>query len=125
MAAAELLRAASLLAILALAAFGYLSVPLLALLGFIGAAGTVAYSVAAPSLVPALVPQAALVRANGRIELARTAAFAAGPGPARAPVGRARGAPPLSLPPRPSLPPALAVLRVPGPPPTPPAPRPA
>ncbi|MBI1774490.1 MAG: MFS transporter [Proteobacteria bacterium] len=79
MAAAEILRALSLLAILALAALGLLSLPLLALLGFVGATGTVAYSVAAPSLVPALVPRAALVRANGRIELARTAAFAAGP----------------------------------------------
>jgi len=39
----------------------------------------VAYSVAAPSLVPALVPHAGLAAANGRLELVRSAAFAAGP----------------------------------------------
>ena len=41
--------------------------------------GTVAYSVAAPSLVPSLVSQDRLSTANARIELARTIAFAGGP----------------------------------------------
>ena len=41
--------------------------------------GTVGFSVAAPALVPALVPRAALARANGRLELARSVAYAAGP----------------------------------------------
>ena len=41
--------------------------------------GTVAFSVAAPALVPALVPRAALAQANGRLELARSAAYAGGP----------------------------------------------
>ena len=77
MAGAEAVRAASLLAILALACAGGLTLPRLAVLGFVGAAGTVAYSVAAPALVPALVPPAALVVANGRLELARTTAFSA------------------------------------------------
>ncbi|WP_026871800.1 MFS transporter [Inquilinus limosus] len=79
MAAAEALRALSLLAVLMLLSTGGLSLGLLAALGFLGATGTVAYSVAAPSLVPDLVPKAALPAANGRIELARSAAFAAGP----------------------------------------------
>lgn len=79
MAWAEAIRTASLLAILALAETGMLSLPLLALLGFVGAAGTVAYSVAAPALVPSLVAPAARAAANGRIELARSLAFAAGP----------------------------------------------
>ncbi|MGO1074235.1 MFS transporter [Inquilinus sp. CA228] len=79
MAAAEALRAVSLFAVLLLLSTGGLSLGLLAALGFLGAAGTVAYSVAAPSLVPDLVPRAALPAANGRIELARSAAFAAGP----------------------------------------------
>jgi predicted MFS family arabinose efflux permease len=79
MAYAEALRVASLIAILALAELSLLTWPLLALLGLVGACGTVAYSVAAPSLVPALVPREALGRANARIELARTLAFAAGP----------------------------------------------
>lgn len=51
----------------------------LAMLGFVGACGTVAYSVAAPALIPALVGRAALARANGAIELARSAAYSAGP----------------------------------------------
>jgi predicted MFS family arabinose efflux permease len=79
MASAEALRVVSLVAILALGLLGGLSLPLLALLGFLGACGTVAYGVAAPSLVPAFVPSEALASANGRIELARTVAFAAGP----------------------------------------------
>jgi len=87
MASAEALRAASLLAVLALAALGWLSVPMLAALGFIGACGTVAYSVAAPALVPSLVAPAALPLANARLELARTVAFAAGPALAGALVG--------------------------------------
>ncbi len=79
MASAETLRALSLVAILVLILTAHLSIPLLAFLGFIGAAGTVAYSVAAPSLVPALVPRPLLGAANSTLELARSAAFAAGP----------------------------------------------
>ena len=79
MAGAEALRAAALLAILALIWFDGLSLPLLALLGFVAVCGTVAYSVAAPSLVPSLVPAKSLPAANARIELARTVAFASGP----------------------------------------------
>jgi predicted MFS family arabinose efflux permease len=79
MVAAEALRAASLLALLAMVVTAHLSIVGLALLGFLGALGTVAFSVAAPALVPALVPRELLARANGRIELARSAAYAAGP----------------------------------------------
>ena len=79
LAAAEALRAGSLVVILVLAGFGWLSLPLLALLGFIGATGTVVYSVATPTLVPSLVQPGTLMAANGRIELARTTAFTAGP----------------------------------------------
>ena len=93
MAAAEALRALALAAVLALAQLGGLTLPLLALLGFVGACGTVAYSVAAPALVPALVPAEALPVANGRIELARTIAFASGPALAGALVGWTGGAP--------------------------------
>jgi predicted MFS family arabinose efflux permease len=93
MAGAEALRALALAAVLALAATGLLTLPLLALLGFIGATGTVAYSVAAPSLVPALVPRPQLARANGRIELARALAFAAGPALAGALIVRLGAAP--------------------------------
>ncbi len=50
LAAAEALRAASLALILALIGLGLLTLPLLALLGFVGAAGTVAYSVTTPAL---------------------------------------------------------------------------
>ncbi len=97
MAAAEALRVVSLVAVLALVALGGLTVPLLAILGFIGATGTVAYSVAAPALVPALVRLDALPVANGRIELARTAAFAAGPALGGALVGWIGGGPAFAI----------------------------
>jgi predicted MFS family arabinose efflux permease len=93
MAGAETLRIVSLVAVLALAVSGALSLPLLALFGFIGACGTVAYGVAAPALVPALVQPGALPVANGRIELARTSAFAAGPALGGALVGWIGGGP--------------------------------
>ena len=79
MAGAEALRAGALLAILAALWLDLLSLPLLALLGFIAVCGTVVYSVATPSLVPSLVSPRALPAANARIELARTVAFASGP----------------------------------------------
>jgi len=58
---------------------GWLTLPLLAVLGFAAVCGTVAYSVAAPALVPSLVTPKLLPAANARIELARTIAFASGP----------------------------------------------
>src|SRR5487761_513011 len=79
MTSAEALRAAALLAILLLIGLGRLTLPLLALAGFVAVCGTVVYSVAAPALVPALVPPPSLPAANARIELARTVAFASGP----------------------------------------------
>jgi predicted MFS family arabinose efflux permease len=79
MATAEALRAAALAAILALIWLGWLTLSLLALLGFVAVCGTVAYSVAAPALVPSLVAPPLLPAANARIELARTVAFASGP----------------------------------------------
>jgi predicted MFS family arabinose efflux permease len=91
MAAAEGLRTVSLLAILLLTATHALSLPLLAGLGLVGACGTVVFSVAGPALAPALVPREALIAANGRIELARTVAFAAGPALGGALVGVTTG----------------------------------
>lgn len=67
------------LALVAVVLMGWLSILVLAVLGFAGAIGTVGFSVTAPALVPALVPRDALARANGRLELARSTAFAAGP----------------------------------------------
>lgn len=91
MVVAEALRALSLLALLAGTLAGQLSLQLLGLLGFVGAAGTVGFSVAAPALVPALVPRAALGAANSRLELARSLAYAGGPALAGALVGWAGG----------------------------------
>ena len=79
MVGSEALRAASLLAILCLLAGGVLSLPLLAALGFVGAIGTVCYSVAAPALLPSIVPRAQLGLANRWLELARSVAYAGGP----------------------------------------------
>lgn len=77
--ASEALRWITALALVVAALTGQVSIPLLAVLGFIGAAGTVGFSVAAPTLLPALVPRESLATANGRLELARSVAFAAGP----------------------------------------------
>lgn len=79
---AEGLRAVSLLVLLVLLGLllaSKLGIAWLAVLGFLGAVGTVGFSVAAPALVPSLVPREALAQANGRLELARSAAFTAGP----------------------------------------------
>ena len=80
MAGAEALRAAALLAIL-VADRGSAGSPCRCsrCSGFVAVCGTVVYSVAAPSLVPSLVPPQSLPAANARIELARTVAFASGP----------------------------------------------
>ncbi|MBS0526558.1 MAG: MFS transporter [Proteobacteria bacterium] len=79
MAGSEALRAAALFATLGLIALGWLTLPLLAFLGFVAVCGTVVYSVAVPALVPSLVAPTMLPAANARLELARTVAFAAGP----------------------------------------------
>lgn len=75
----EGVRAVSLLLLLLMVATGRTSFAGLAILGFIGALGTVGFTVAAPALVPALVPRELHARANGRLELARSAAYAGGP----------------------------------------------
>jgi predicted MFS family arabinose efflux permease len=79
MVAAEALRLLAFVALMLVTVSGQASLALFAVLGFLGAAGTVGFSVAAPALVPALVPRAELGAANGRLELARSVAFAAGP----------------------------------------------
>lgn len=82
MVSAEVLRVAAMLTLAVLtwaAGGGALSMVALGLLGFAGAVGTVAFSVSAPAMVPTLVPREAFARANGRLELARSLAFAAGP----------------------------------------------
>jgi predicted MFS family arabinose efflux permease len=75
----EALRALSLLAIPLLLAAGSLNLTWLALLGALGAVGTVCYSVAAPAFVPSVVPRARLADANRWLELARSVAYAGGP----------------------------------------------
>jgi len=79
MAGAEAVRALALFAVAGLLVAGRLNLAALGVLGFVAVCGTAVFSVAAPALVPSLVPAAMLARANGRIELARTIAFACGP----------------------------------------------
>ena len=79
MAGAEAVRAVALFVVAGLLVAGHLNLTALGVLGFVAVCGTVVFSVAAPALVPSLVPAAMLSRANGRIELARTVAFACGP----------------------------------------------
>lgn len=75
----EMLRVGALMVLIAGLLLDQISVPLLAAAGFFAAVGTVGFSVSAPSLVPALVNRAHLAKANGRLELARSMAFAGGP----------------------------------------------
>jgi predicted MFS family arabinose efflux permease len=79
MVGAELVRAFALLVVFGLIEFNQLGWTWLALLGFVAVCGTVAFSTAAPALIPSLVAPNALPIANSRIELARTIAYAAGP----------------------------------------------
>ena len=97
MVAAELLRTLAFAGLLIAGLTGRLSIPLLALLGFLGATGTVGFSVAAPALVPSLVSPELLAAANGRLELARSVAFAAGPALAGALVAWAGASPAFVL----------------------------
>lgn len=116
MAGAEGIRALALLAIpLALVA-GTVSLPLLAVVGFVAATGTVVYSVAAPSLVPALVAREGLAQANGRLELARSLAFAGGPALAGALVAWAGATPAFALAIALSMLAATMLARIPEPP---------
>ena len=75
----ELLRVFALLVLIAGMLLEQITVPLLACVGFLASVGTVGFSVSAPSLVPALVGSQHLAKANGRLELARSMAFAGGP----------------------------------------------
>ncbi|MFJ9452425.1 MFS transporter [Herbaspirillum sp. NPDC101397] len=75
----EALRCLALLGLLLVLHSSALSIGWMAVLGFAGAIGTVGFSVAAPGLVSLLAPRASLAQANARLELARSAAFAAGP----------------------------------------------
>jgi predicted MFS family arabinose efflux permease len=93
----ECIRTSALFGLMACIALDKVSMPLLAILGFIGAVGTVGFSVAAPALVPSLVPRAALGRANGKLELARSTAFAAGPAVAGAIVAWVGATPTFSV----------------------------
>ena len=123
MAASEALRALSLAVLLWATASGHLTLALLALLGFVGASGTVGFSVAAPALVPSLVPRAALGAANSRLELARSAAFAAGPALAGALVSWAGASAAFALATALSLLAVILLFRLPEPPRTPAPPR--
>ncbi|MGO2034915.1 MAG: MFS transporter [Brevibacterium sp.] len=75
----EALRSLSLLATVILLGAGLLDLPLLGVLGFLGAVGTVCFTVTAPAIVPTLVSRDQLGGANRWIELGRSAAFVAGP----------------------------------------------
>ena len=87
----EALRLLAFVGLLLGTTVGWLSLPWLAVLGFLGASGTVGFSVGVPSMVVALVPRDRLAAANSRLELARSLAFAAGPALAGALVSWAGG----------------------------------
>ena len=93
----ELLRLIALLLMLAALHRAQLQVGWLAVLSFVGAIGTVAFSVATPGLVSELVPRSALAQANARLEVARSMAFASGPAVAGSLVAWAGGLPTMAL----------------------------
>lgn len=93
MAGAEAVRLVALLAIGILLMLDRLTFPMLTLLGFLGATGTVVFSVCTPALTPALVPRDALGSANRVLELVRSATYIGGPAVGGALVGWT-GAPP-------------------------------
>lgn len=75
----EILRATTAFAIAVALVLGVLTVPLLAMLGFVGAIGTLTFSIASPALLPSLVEPDELSPMNRWLELARSTAFVAGP----------------------------------------------
>lgn len=79
MISAEITRAVVLSLIFVLLFSQQFTLPLLALLGFMGAVGTVMYSVATPTYVPAVIPKTELLSANRWIELVRSLSYTAGP----------------------------------------------
>lgn len=79
MVVSELLRVFALMVLIGAMLLDQISVTLLACVGFLASVGTVGFSVSAPSLVPSLVGPQHLATANGRLELARSTAFAGGP----------------------------------------------
>jgi len=95
--AAELLRASCFAVILLLLASGTLTLVSLAVLGFVGAAGTVAYNVTVPGTTPLLVARQYLPVANSRLELARSIAFSAGPSVAGLVYGALGGVPSYAI----------------------------
>ena len=97
MALAEAVRLLALLSILALLMLDRLTLPLLAALGFLGATGTVVFSVCTPALTPALVSRASLGQANRLLELVRSATYIAGPALGGALVGWIGASPAFAL----------------------------
>lgn len=73
------MRSLALIATVLLLGAGVLDLPLLGALGFIGAVGTVCFTVTAPAIIPSIVTRDELGNANRWIELGRSAAFVAGP----------------------------------------------
>lgn len=95
--ASELLRASCFAIILLLLLGGFLTLPALAILGFIGGAGAVAYSVTLPGTTPLLVARQDLPIANSRLELARSIAFTVGPSMAGLVYAAVGGAPAYAI----------------------------
>ncbi len=76
---AEAVRAISLTMIFLFLISDSITLALLAVLGFLGAIGTVCYNVAAPAYVPTIIVKNELMAANRWLELARSVAYTAGP----------------------------------------------
>lgn len=97
MAGAEAIRLLALLAIGILLMLDRLTFPLLTLLGFVGATGTVVFGVCTPALTPALVPREELGSANRVLELVRSATYIGGPAIGGALVGWTGASPAFAI----------------------------
>jgi MFS family permease len=77
--AADIARAATLLAVPAAAVAGWLSAPTLVIVAFLVGTGTVVFDVAVQALTPALLGEDELVRGNARLQLAEQSVGLIGP----------------------------------------------
>lgn len=87
MISAEMIRTVSLILVFAFLISDSITLSALAILGFLGAIGTVCYNVAAPAYVPTIIQKNELITANRWLELTRSIAYSGGPAICGAVVG--------------------------------------
>lgn len=115
MVASEAARVLALVAVVLLVVLNALSIPTLIALSALATLGTVVFSVAAPALVPILVPGQSLTAANVQLGIVRSGAFIVGPALAGLLVGWLGASPTYALAAALSLAAVVLLARVPEP----------